>query len=377
MRRHVTCGQRDLLTTIMVACLCALLIAFIGCSDDNPVKPNPNPNPLPSDGEDLPTVPTLSSPTDDPPMRSESVTRVREAFDYAPQIRTAYADWHVRGHGIYEEWPTWINCTGKWRDLFGTASEPIRKWNHELPPFYGTLGACATVTPYYLDGYTVKIDEWPKDKRIVFIADGVKNVASNPVQWEEHDDNICTVEAPWGCISKIHIRIEYNATGPAIEKQPYLLRERFWEIKAWESGALVHRIDGDSETSMKTEYATGCDKTQTESFAWTLGATVGAEYKGLSAQIEGSITKSFGTSVMVSERTTTSVEKHLKGVAGKTTCHVMWVLVERYTFVHKNGDRFDDPNYVFHKGIYDDLADSYYDFEIRGTQEQVSKYIFD
>lgn len=362
---------------LLMVCLCALLAGFAACSDDDTVAPTTT-GPPPDNGDALPAVPVLASPTADPPARSETVTRTRPAYDYAPRIKTALVDWHIRAHAVYEEAPTWIDCSGGWRDLFGSSVQPVREWNDVIPPVSGCFGACGLVARYCPQSWPVKFDEWPADARIHFISEGVTDATPNTVQWMTQSPNYCRIDIwPVGCVSRVRVRTEHNATGPAIQDAPYLIRERFWEIKEWESGALVHRIDGDSETWMKTEYSTGCDRTETESFAWTLGASIGAEFKGLAAQIEGSITKTFETSITVSERNTTSVDKHLKGVAGKTTCHVMWVLVERYRFIHKNGDRFDDPNYVLHEGFHDPLSDTYYDFEIRGTQEHVARYTFD
>ena len=366
-------------TIVFALCLSALLIfIYYACSDNgNPTAPT---NHLPDD-EGLPSVPVLTSPDAELPARSETRSIAKPAFDFAPRISRALADWYVRGYGIYEEWPTWIDCSGDWRDLCGGdgGGTTVEGWNHELPSAHGCFDACGLVRPFCPDSWDVKFDEFPNEARIVFWSDGVADPTPNPVKWTTNSPSICKDYDPiFGCVSKVIIRSEYTVTGKAIEKKPYIRRDRFWVPKTWESGSIVYQMSGDNEVWQKSQYTTGSSLTQTESFAWSLGASVGAEYKGLKAQIEGSITKTFEESITVSEEMTVSVDKHLKGDAGKVTCHVLWVLVERFTFVDKNGDRFSDLNYVFHAGFPDGVVqDLYYDFEMQGTREHLAKYVFD
>jgi len=376
MFRYVTKTRHDLLTIALVMCICALFAFVISCGKDDGVGPTSIP-PV-DEGDDLPPVPTLSGPNDDPPMRSELVYKTRKAIDYAPRVSTALVDWWIRGYGIYEEWPTWIDCSGGWRNLCGTQAAPDHLWNNEIPSATGCFGACGLVSNYCPDSWVVKFDEWPDDARITFITDGVTDTSPDAIKWLRNSSSICKASLPLiGCSSKVIIRSEYNVKGGPLDDTPFLRRERFWVAKPFNNNVYVHRITGDNEVTEEWQYMTGSEETHTESFAWTVGASIGATFKGLSAQIEGSVTKTFEESVTVSESATTTTTRLLKGDAGKVTCHILWTLVERYRFVHKNGDAFTDPNYVLHPGYYDATADTYFDFEIQGKMEHLAKYVFD
>jgi len=373
MSRLSLYSQRDGVTTVMVVVLCALLFAVISCSsDDGPVGTGGGT--LPNE-EGIPPIPVLSSPNDDPPERSTTLSLAKPAYTYMPQIVRGKAVWRVAGYAEYEDAPFWVNCTGDARDLYNwDGSVTTEIWNDAIPDATGCFDGCGISLPHCPASWQVKFYSWPTEQRFAFVWDG--QAVSNPeMVWEVWSETLCRVTNP--CRSKVRVFSAYVAEGKPLEKVPHLRRDRFWVAKEWESGAVVHRITGDNETRMKTQYTTGCDNTQTESFAYTLGASFGADYNGLSGTIEASITKTFTTSITVSEQTMTSVEKILRGDAGMITCHIMWVLVERYTFVDENGDRLADPNYVFTQGFQDPVTDTWHDFEITGTQEHVAKYVFD
>lgn len=369
-------GRRRVAITLVV-CVSTLVLALASCGgDDGTVAPKTGSIPPPD--PDLPQVPTLASPNDDPVMRSESVAHTRGARDYAPLIVSAMADWHVRGYLEYEESPFWINCNGGWRDLYGSEGGKAAAWSDEIPAAEGCLTGCLLYLPM-CGVWPASVTEWPADARPTFIRDGDRIPPPYLLTWKDRLDERCRLrEIPSGkCLKKYWLWREINAEVKDIEKQPYIRRTRFWAVQKWESGATVQRIDGDNEVQMTTTYTTGCENTQTESFAYTLGGSVGGTLEVLSATIEASMTKTFETSVTVSNQQQTSVTKILKGDAGKITCHVMWVLIERYTFVDDEGNRFGDPNYVFHEGFTDPFTDEVYDFEIQGKQEHLAKYIFD
>jgi Insecticidal Crystal Toxin, P42 len=199
----------------------------------------------------------------------------------------------------------------------------------------------------------------------------------NMVEWDGAERSICRESIFGACISYVHVQLHYEGTGPAVEKRPYLHRERFWVATPWESGAFVERTTGNETITLTSTYTAGCAKTETESFAWSLGASLGLEYSGLKASVEGSITKTFETSFTVTEQEERSISKTLQGEANMRTCFVLWVLVEQYSFVDQNGNPMTDPNYEFDPGFYDEGGDAYYSFQSCGSQYEIGKYIFD
>jgi hypothetical protein len=111
--------------------------------------------------------------------------------------------------------------------------------------------------------------------------------------------------------------------------------------------------------------------------AYTLGAAIGAAGEVLSAAVSASLTKTFSTTVTVSESETQSFSRMLEGSAGKRTCFVLWVLYEQYSFANADGTPFTDPNYVFDPGTQDPGSSRYYDLQIAGGQAEATAYVFD
>jgi hypothetical protein len=352
-----------------------------GCSgDDNPTTPADK-EPPPSD--QLPAIPVMTDPDAEPPVRSEAISLIKPARDYAPMIKAALTDLRIWSRGRYEEWPTWIDCWGIWQSEYtGTA------WtNGGIPPITGCINACGLILPfcsydwgYPPEGFDANLTRWPRNhERFVFFRDGAR-VSPEQVVFTADETFYCKkVQLPsLDCISKVYVQFRYFAEPQPLAGEPYLRRDRLWVAQKWESGALVHQIAGENETRMKTLWMSGCEKTQIETFAWSVGAEVGATVEALSAAISASISKTFSTEVTVSEATETSVEKVLVGKAGKLTCHMYWALVDRYSFVNADGTRFEAPNYVFDEGCHDPALDTYYDFEIVGViAERVVTYEFD
>ncbi|HEX6791576.1 MAG TPA: hypothetical protein VF247_09730 [Candidatus Krumholzibacteria bacterium] len=355
--------------------LCAAVGAMVlasSCGDDNPTTPNDNP---PPQNTGIPPVPNMLDPDTDPPTRSETLSVIRKASDFAPLVDAANCSWVIQGRGRFESASGgWVDCYGEWQNLWsGTA------WsNGDIPDYHGCFDACGLLTNYCPDNWTLSIDDWPSDTpRFVFLKDDVKDPMPNMIEWDAAEVEICRESLPViGCINKVWITARYQGTGPAIEKAPYIKRDRFWMSVPWGTGAMVERTTGNESIALSSTYTTGCSRTETESFAYSLGATVGAEYKGIKAEVEGSITRTFGSSFTVMEQEERSISKTLQGEAGKRTCFVMWVLVEQYSFVDKDGNPFVDPNYVLDPGFYDEAGDRYYAFCVTGTQYEIGKYIF-
>lgn len=360
---------------LMVCAACGMVALLLSCGDDNPATPNDD-NPPPNN-TGIPPVPAMTDPDTDPPTRSTTATVVRTASDFAPVIDAAKCDWVIEARGRFESASGgWIDCNGEWQDLW--TGNAWSDGSDAIPAYHGCFDACGLLTNYCPDDWALAIEDWPPDTRFVFMKDGVKDPMPNTLVWDAPEKEICRENLPLiGCINKVHITVRYHGTGPAVGKAPYIKRERFWVAVPWGTGALVERTTGDESITLTTKYTTGCSRTQTESFAYSLGASVGAEYKGIKAQVEGSITKTFGSSFTVTEEEERSVSKTLNGEAGKRTCFVMWVLMEQYCFVDREGNPYEDPNYEFDPGFYDDGGDCWYAFRACGTQYEIGKYVFD
>jgi len=368
--RLARCLRRGILLNIV----CGLVALTFSCGDDNTVAPPGN---EPPPNNDIPAVPTMTDPDTDPPTRSNTLSVIRKASDYAPLVDRAYCSWVVKGRGRYETASGgWIDCYGSWKELY--TGDAWSDGSDAIPDFHGCFGACGLVTNYCPSSWELSIDDWPSDTRFVFMKDDVKDPMPNTVEWNSPEANICRENIPiLGCISRVHITINYKGTGQPIAKTPYMRRDRLWVATPWESGAIVERTTGNESITLTSTYTTGCARTETESFAWSLGASVGAEYKGVKAQVEGSITKTFETSFTVMEQEEKSIAKTLQGEANKRTCFVLWVLVEQYSFVDQAGKPFTDPNYAFDPGFYDAGGDKYYAFQVSGMQYEIGKYVFD
>jgi hypothetical protein len=359
----------------VICAACALLALVPACGDDDPVKPPDNP---PPNDTGIPPVPVMTDPDTDPATRSTVRSVVRKASDFAPVIDGAFCSWEITGRGRFESFSGgWIDCSPpNWESLYtGVAWSDGRD---AIDDYMGCFTACGLLTNYCPESYSLDIENWPEDTRFVFMKDDIKDPMPNTIEWNAPEKEICREELPLvGCINKVHVTIHYRATGQPVDKTPYLRRDRFWVAIPWDTGAMVERTTGDESITLTSTYTSGCAQTQTESFGYSLGATVGAEYKGIKAEVEGSISHTFGSSFTVTEQTEESVSRTLQGEAGKRTCFVMWVLIEQYSWVDGDGNPYSDPNYIFDRGFYDEGGDAYYAFQSCGMQYEIGKYVFD
>jgi hypothetical protein len=110
--------------------------------------------------------------------------------------------------------------------------------------------------------------------------------------------------------------------------------------------------------------------------SYTLGGEIGAAGEVLSASLSASLTKTFSTSVTVSESATKSFSRELDGTEGKRTCFVLWVLYEQYSFAHEDGTPYEAPGYTFDPGTKDAGSARYYQLQIAGGQAEATAYVF-
>jgi hypothetical protein len=357
---------RQLRPGVIAGIFCGLVALSLGCGGDDTVSP------IPPDETGIPDVPVMTNPDQDPPMRSQTVSIVAKSCDFAPRISKAHGSWKITGRGTYEAAAYWEDCPGAPQDLYTGSA-----WSDRIPPFTGCFAGCVDIVPPVLthlpycpviengQAYDLALrpegPEWPDGMRFVFIKEFNKD-PSPTATWDAPRHEICRVSGPIvGCISKVHIFKHYEVAGAPIEKTPYMCRDRFWMAIPWQSGAIVERTTGNETIALTSTYTSGSSRTETESFAWTLGASVGADIKGVQAQVQGSITRTFETAFTVKLEETVSISRTLQGEANRRTCFVLWVLVEQYSFVDSEGKEFTDPNYELHPGFYDQGGDKHYD----------------
>ncbi|HEU4365930.1 MAG TPA: hypothetical protein VFT13_10765 [Candidatus Krumholzibacteria bacterium] len=157
----------------------------------------------PPPANDIPAVPTMTDPDQDPPARSSTLSVIRKSEDFAPVIAKALCTWDITGRGRYETLSGgWVDCFGDWMDVYtGTA------WSDgsdAIPPYDGCFAACGLVTDYCPQGYALTIDDWPADTRFVFLKDNVKDPMPNMVEWDGPENSICRESIFGACISKVH-----------------------------------------------------------------------------------------------------------------------------------------------------------------------------
>jgi len=362
-------------TWVLAATALALLLLLVPACGDETSAPPPEQQNV---DDAVPPIPTMTDPNRDPPMESETVTIIRPLrASYSPPSAAAKCTWKITGRGRYQEKHipsgVWLpDCHGSWQTLF----EGV-EWSDQLEPYHGCFDACGLVSNYCPSAWALKGDDLV-DSRFLLVEDGVVDPNPNLVEWTTPEEYVCRSSIPiYGCVSRVYVTLKYEATPVKLQQMPYLRRERFWECHPWPDGAMVKRQSGAGENWVSYEYTRGSELSKTESFAWTLGASLGAEYEGLKAAIEGSITKTFSKTVAITESAAVTNDYHLVGQSGKLTCHVLYVLVERYTFVHADGSDFSDPSYRITPAFSDEVRGTTYDFEIRGTQEHVAAYVFD
>ena len=299
------------------------------------------------------------------------------APDYYPQAIAVNGHVVVKGRGKYESLSGgWVDCEGGWNNNIFTGPG----WTNSLSNVSAEFDGCGALSGYKPSSLKISIAAIPEDLRIGLLKDKELVAEPDSIKWTGgYGSSICREREPiWdSCTSKVKLKLGYEITGPAITEAPYLRRDRFWKATPWESGNLVEGLTGANSFTGKSLYGTGCKVTETETMAYTLGSKIGAEYSGISAEVSGSLTKTFGTAVTVSRDTVKSFSRTMNGIEGKRTRFILWVLMERYSFTNADGSPFRDENYTFEEGTEDLATGKHYLLEISGGQAEPRMYIFD
>lgn len=350
-----------------------VFVSLVGCGDDDgPTKPK-----IVEDDENaLPEIPALVDAQAEPPSRSETVTSAKAASDYCPAVVNVRANISVDGRGKYESLSGgWIDCYGDWRNGIYVGFE----WLDQLPTATANFGSCGLLTSYTAHGLALATSSVPSTQRVVLMENKTLLEAPPRIGWETgYGPSICRESIPLiGCTSRVALKLRYSIDGRPLTEQPHLRRDRFWVSVPWESGNHVERMTGAGSITGSSSYTQGSSIAETESFAYTVGAEIGASGDVLSASVSASLTQTFSTTVTVSESETRSFARQLEGSEGKRTCFVLWVLYEQYSFTHEDGTPFTDPYYAFDPGIEDPGSDRFYQLQIAGGQAEATAYVFD
>ncbi|MDH5627424.1 MAG: glycosyltransferase [Candidatus Krumholzibacteria bacterium] len=228
---------------------------------------------------------------------------------FAPKIYNALSDWRIHTRACTEEF--WVATCGAWSayEEFPASwvTDLPAKWNH-VPP------TSPLAKPQFRDieGKAMEPGE------LKYYKGKLNNHRCGPL-----DIYICWNDAEW------------ITTLPALAKQPYLCRDRFWVV-AGKSQILPQGFSQEITTSITQ----GVEKTECDEFSvsMTVEGEVSDGFNSLKTTIEASYTKTVTKSVFQQ----TSVETRYTPEpvpAGKQAVYQVWVLVDRYTITDKNGNR--------------------------------------
>jgi len=361
-----------LIVPAIIIATCFIFLVLAGCGgDDDPVAPIVIPA-----TDDVPEIPSLSSAYVDPPIRSESLIVLKQAPDYVPVVIAMNGNVLVKAQGKFATTSgLWIPCYGNWNNSVFNGTG----WINALDDVSSaTLGACGLLSSYTYRNFSISVSALPAGKRTDLLKDNQLVAAPAMISWTTgYGWQVCRESFLGSCTSKVWRRMKYEVSGQELVAAPFLRRERFWVAVPWESGNLVEGLNGAGTIAGTTTYSSGCDVSETESIALTLGSEVGGSFEGFSAKVSTSLTTTFSTTVTVSQSTTTSFTRTLEGIEGKRTRFVLWVLRERFSFANEDGTPFTDENYVVEKGVEDPITGKFYMLEISGGQAEATKYIFD
>lgn len=293
-------------TIITLSCALALALAAAGCGD-SPVEPAGGGGG--GGGPEFTDVPEIPRPTTvggDVPSTSETLTRIeRYTGEYNPAIDNAYGYWKI------------------YRSL-------------EIFPGHRD-------TETILEGHAWKsqIDD---EMALLIIRENMSRLLLQNESGEMRPLTIAQRRAfgPYD--------VDVSFAGLAAEKPVYIRRDRHWELKELEGGAGNFLLVDENVTgTLSTSYTQGVSTTETETFGRSLTASGGLNLGALSAQVSGTLSRTFSSSVTVSKAKTQTFGKEVSGKAGKIIQFMVWELVESFTFCDENGAPYSDPNYIIPK----------------------------
>ncbi len=302
---------RHLLT---LAVLAGALV-FMSCSGDD--SPTATSTPPPDDMGAMPPVPKPASLTSE--AQSDTVTLIRPLkVAFAPNVYNARTDWRIRTRSCMET--MWIPSCDPWT----VQGDYPTHWMSDLPAMWNYRPTMDPVGKYQFMDQTGSM----MDPGTYKYEHGSK--------LNEHRCGFADLSICWN-------NAEWTATFPQLTEQPYLCRDRYWQV-AGKSQILPQGFSQEITTTVRHGVET------TECQEWAVAVTVEGEVKSEFASLKTTIEASFNNSVTKTVFAETELETKYTPEAvpqGKQAVYQVWVLVDRYTLTDKNGKPFTDPNYKF------------------------------
>ena len=345
-----------------------LVASSLSCSKSSTTAPF-----IPADDVNaLPVVPEPSAPHTTPPLYSASTFVLRpHTGDFNPLVPALTGHWKVYVHQI--RWtPPAQPCDGPEKLAYeGDAC------CHDLPNVSVRVEGCGLLNDQ-THTFECSPTAYPKDpfvQRFALMVNGGLQVP--PLGRYASGKAECLTGVGDLCFDAVGWAVRHEVTGRQLQRAPYLLRERFWErVPMDDQGLEAVWLSGDNTFDVTTTYRTGCDSAASNSFAKSLKIGAEGTFEWLKVSVEATITKTFTTSVTLSQSQERSYSKHLVGDAGKITCHTLWSLVDQYRWSDGGKALYTDPNYQFTFGQADARGRPV-ELEVRGQQLFLMKSTFD
>lgn len=296
-----------------LATLAALVLA--SCTADSPTGPDEDPVPdapvvVAPALDNVPDVPIPATPGGDVSTASAihtTIARLEGDFNFNPVVVRTRASWRVSERRT---------PTATWTHV-GLGSQ----WSHQ-------------VTGETASGIPVFPPPDPLGTRILLIAGG-SPVQPPPRVYE-------TVAGP--ALLPYLQRLQMNA--PTFDGEVYVKRERQWELDSFDGGAF-HLIASNQRVTLTEARTEGSSTTEITSFGTTVSAGGGLDILGLSGNIEKTLSRTFSTSVTVTEERTRQVSIDVAGEPGVLIDLRLWRLIDTYTLTDAQGDPLTHLAYVF------------------------------
>ena len=355
----------------------AALVVATSCSDSD--------SPTGTGGEPIEEFPTTYPPIPRPGTPDETIPDESEIYTAIAPIANKKLDFT----------PTWTHGRFTWNvDIQTQYDRYIGGWGGDPVGNYWNGTAFSTAMTF--EGGVVDLrnptphgTSWgePHPRRVMFIEQGVALTAPrNP----DRDGAIyqdagyvvhrfpdalfsghwvLPVEPLLGERTRQRVYFVIAMSCDQLEKPVYIKRERFWKrIPMGGDGNNLKSIRVDPGATFEVSYLRKQGTSYAASYTFTRTLNGEIEIPKVGAKLGGSLSEAFGTQTTVTEETETTLTKTFTGIDGKTVIYSVWTSVERYAFVHANGDPYDDPNFTFA-----DLGNA----EIQGEYEWISSTQFD
>lgn len=323
----------------------AMVIFTTGCGDST--RPD-------SDGQyqDVPSVPKPTAPGAETGAYSDTLTVVsRLATNYRPMVTDMYAVWTKLRRCAQSI--TMMGCPplpSEWPDIWNFESWisiPPSGPTWSSQPLMLTMRVCNLFPPLLPVPPVPVLNYFPPDRHLLYEEGKTAGGPRGEVDvFEWANECRCTTFPPLCSRQAVQYKAGYEGFG--LSSAPQLRRDRFWVRRPLEGGVgNFLLLIGDTQGEITTTYTSGSSTEETEEFGRTVTASAGLDFGKLSLGVEVSISRTFRTSVTVSNESSESFTKTVFGEDGKIVHFQVWELVERYTITDTAGKPFTDPAFVF------------------------------